>query len=332
MHLRHELDSALLADATGGPDPEIVGAPLTDNEWAAIDEKHLRAITAGAVDAIRTACAAIVKSRRVYQIDGSNRRPRQRRDPAGAVDADQPRRRAHEEALAAVLTHETVCHAHDLFGVRTFRRTVLRDRLLRGAEVSAWIRTQTLTQGRPTIHKDQHGVHVNILACVSGTSDTRIDRVPTRNGSPVDRLRVVSEDVAAWCGSTPADTARWVLTGEPLRLSALQAEVRIQAPMRARSRIVLTVAPTCTPREVARAYRITRRQWFGRLRRVTDTHARLAVFAIEQGALPAPEQMARWNRQAGTPHRYRQVSVFVRDARHAVQRLTDLKLSVSLKR
>ena len=332
MHLRHELDSALVADATVWPDAAILGAPLTDDEWVFIDEEHSRPITTGVVDAFRTACAAIVKMRRIELLGRNDLRPRQRRGPAGAVDADQPRRRVHEEALAAVLTHEAVCHAHDRFGVRLFRRTVLRDRLLRGAEVSAWIRTQTLTQGRPTIHKDQDGVHVTILACVSGTSDTRIDRVPTRKGSPVDRLRVVSEDVAAWCGSTPADTARWVLTGEPLRLSALRPEVRIKAPMQARSRIVLTVAPTCTPREVARAYRLTRRQWFGRLRRVTDTHARLAVFAIEQGALPAPAQMALWNRQAGTPRRYRQVSVFVRDAHHAVQRVTDLRRSVSPKR
>ena len=101
---------------------------------------------------------------------------------------------------------------------------------------------------------------------------------------------------------------------------------------RARFRIVLTVAPICTPREVARAYRITRRQWLGRLRRLTDTHARLAVFSIEQGALPAPEQMALWNRQAEAPHRYRQVSGFVRDAHHAVQRVTDLRRSFWPKR
>lgn len=188
------------------------------------------------------------------------------------------------------------------------------------------------TQERPTRYKDHAGIHVELFACAGVTPDTRIDRLATRKGSTLDRLRAVSESLAAWAGSTLADTARWVLEGESLRWSALPIEVRLKAPVQARSRLALTVVPTCSLREVARAYWISWSQWCGRLRRLTDEHARLAAFANSHRRLCARGQMEGRNRQTRKSRQYRQLSVFVRDARHAVQRLTDLKLSVSLKR
>jgi hypothetical protein len=113
----------------------------------------------------------------------------------------------------------------------------------------------------------------------------------------------------------------FILTGVVPTTSAVQAEVRYQPTMSVRSRIVLTVDPTCTPAEVATAYRRVRRSNFGRLRRLGVKHTALARFALEHAQLSARDQMTQWNAQRGRG-KY-QLGEFNRDCQQALRRLAD---------
>ena len=93
------------------------------------------------------------------------------------------------------------------------------------------------------------------------------------------------------------------------------------------SRIVLTIDPTCTPAEVADHYRRVRGREYGRLRRLTEKHAALAVFRAEQpGERISREQIQVWNSQVTRRQpgwRYKQLKLFIRDAETALERLLD---------
>jgi hypothetical protein len=69
----------------------------------------------------------------------------------------------------------------------------------------------------------------------------------------------------------------FVLTGERPPVQAIAAEVAWKAPLAARSRIVLTIDPTCPPHEVVAAYRMFRKQHFPRLRRLTPRQTAVTI-------------------------------------------------------
>ena len=142
----------------------------------------------------------------------------------------------------------------------------------------------------------------------------------TSRGGRFDRLRRVGEALAAYYDWHPEGARLFVLTGGIPMVQALRASVRKASPLSARSRIVLTIDPSCTPAEIATAYRTIRREQFGRLRRLSTKHATLALFVATRQHLSWRQQMVAWNRTASPHDRYRFPSVFARDAQLAVDR------------
>ena len=149
--------------------------------------------------------------------------------------------------------------------------------------------------------------------------------VATASGSVLDRVYQVSRRVAAFANWAPAHATMYVLTGIVPRAETITVEVQRRMPLAVRSRIVMTIDPTCTPQEVAAAYRQARKPAFGRLKRLSKKHATLGVFAVTHGHLPVPEQRHAWNEALPT-QRYRHLWQFRRDCRQAVARLLELNV------
>ena len=163
--------------------------------------------------------------------------------------------------------------------------------------------------------------HGGLLAYV--TVEGAIGRVATCAGEPLEDLRRVSEAIAAFVRCVPARATSYVLTGDLPLLAGVQPAVEWHAPYATRSRIILTIDPTCTPQEVAAAYRAYRGARFGRVRHLSLKHCRLAVFAATHPDLAPAACMAAWNRKAAAAERYRRLATFNRDCRDAQLRLTE---------
>jgi hypothetical protein len=325
MHLRHLLDQELAGRQSRPAIASVLTARLSDDEWASIQVTGLEEqIHSGGRNAIKAVCDRIVLNRRTYLLDRDRRlsRPRSGK-PAG--DGAATRRHAREEALASILAAEASNDPDDRFGVRRFRSEVLHGQLLSRRAMDRWVVQELRRQGRPTIRRDSSGLHVEVLAYLTADADC-VRHAAVAAKSVLDRLRRASTRFAEWAGWEPAEATGWILTGHVPDVSSLKAEVRHRFPLRARSRIVLTVDPTCTPREVAAAFRRLRREHFGRLRRLTAKHARLGAFAAAHCGETKAVQMAAWNRAARPRDRYRRVSAFARDSRQALRRLTEFGL------
>jgi len=205
--------------------------------------------------------------------------------------------------------------ADDRFGVQAFRNEVLGGDLVQ--DLNAWVSVHVRRQGRPTVIRGR----ASLLAI---RFDGDIVHRATRRKGILERLRQISESLAAFYGWEAADATTYVLPGTVPRVPAIKGDVRLKFPLPARSKIVLTIDPTATPREVAAAYAGLRKRQFGRIRRLQRKHAELAVFAIRQRSETDREQMEEWNRMhPGRSHRF--PSVFRRDADLAIKALAELR-------
>jgi hypothetical protein len=312
IQIRKAVDVALAVHGAAQRGPAEWARPLTDDEWDWLEAHgYLQQVLQGHAVA-EGLLDEIVKMRRAFV--PLERAPRQR----AATDPRSGRRHrhVHEGALAAVLVAYADAAPDDQWGIRSFRRRVLGDRLL--THPRAWLDAEVRRQRRPTIV----GKRVSLVAIRVGDE---ILRRAIRRGGRLDRLRQVSDALARSFGWDPADAATYVLTGQTLPVSAIEARVQLALPLPARSKIVLTVDPTSTPAEVAAVYSAVRAEQFGRVRRLDEQHAKLAVFAARQGERPIDEQMAEWNAQVPRRRRYRFRSVFKREAEKALRSLTELR-------
>jgi hypothetical protein len=312
IQIRAALDTALAEHVTHKRWPPHWAQPLTDDEWDFLhDEGRLRDLEQGRIH-VDQLLDSIIRLRRLPS--------RRQRTPRGTVSAEPPAgpresRRVHEKAWSAVLLAHVEMDPQDQWGIRAFRDEVLGTTLV--GDLKQWLDVEVRRQGRPTISRGR----VSLLAI---RVRDEILRRATRRGRPLERLRQISERLAAFYGWDPADAAAYVLAGTPPRVSAIEGRVQLKFPLPARSRIILTIDPTSTPAEVAAAYSRLRAQQFGRVRRLRAKHAELAVFTIRHAALPLAEQLIKWNRSV--PHRkwYRFRSVFTREAERARRSLVEL--------
>jgi hypothetical protein len=312
IQIRDAVDEVLHEqwNRTGGP--AEFGQPLSDDEWDLLEARGLvRRIEAGTLT-VQQMRDVVLENRRVYV------RPRRGSRAPGSPMRPIPLRshvRARQRALAHLFVADVETDARDRFGVQAFRREVLRDDVVR--DVNVWMSHQVRRQGRPTVIRGR----ASLLAI---RIDGDIVHRATRRKAILERLRQISESLAAFYGWEPADATTYVLTGTAPRVPAIKGDVRLKFPLPARSKIVLTIDPTATPREVAAAYASLRRRQFGRIRRLQPKHAELAVFAIRQHSQTEREQMEEWNRMH-PGERYRFPSVFKRDSVLAIQALAELR-------
>ncbi len=310
-----------------------LGSPINDREKRHLeDEGYIELIEGGEPGAINRAVTALRDGREIF---GASMAPRRR---GGRADvSNNPRRRprpfdVHVDALSDLLAihasqdparienPEARASVRSL-GVVAFRREVLRGRLLTLERVGSWIRDQA-TRQRPAKRPA-------LLAYGLPSNPHRFHEVVSPGG-PLDRLRKVSEGLSKFYGWQDAQATVFVLTGDTPRLDAIMDTVRFREPLSARSRIVLTVDPKVTPAELARYYQTVRREEFGgRMRRLSEKHARLAVFTAQQQDDDSPdEERKRWNEQCRVwkrpKWRYKKTSQFKRDRQKAVERLAEL--------
>lgn len=219
--------------------------------------------------------------------------------------------------------------------VQTFRRRRLRGRLLRRENVEAWVERQERLEHR----RGLPGFWVAVAVEKPSTStvqgcraeepatvreltyavphDRWVRASPTRSGGVLEKLRVLSEQLARRYAWDAAQAATFVLTGA----IPIVPMIRLNWDG-ARGRVVLDVDSFVTPREVALAYGKARHPLVKtRPRPQTEKHLRLAVWFAERPAGESwAQRMAVWNREH-RKWRYRRAENFARDAVAALKRL-----------
>ena len=186
----------------------------------------------------------------------------------------------------------------------------------------SWIH-RTRKRQQPAARAGDRSRSATATLLAYGTPDGVPVHLATHAGEALDDLRRVSEAVAAFVHCLPARATTYVLTGDLPLLAGVQPSVEWRRPYATRSRIVLRIDPACTPQEVAAAYRAYRRERFGRVKHLSPTHCRLAVFAATHVDLAPAERMATWNQAAPRKERYHRLATFNRDCRQAQLRLTE---------
>ena len=319
MHLRDVIDRRLAETFRDDSDARTLAGPLTDNEWVLLQDEVPQNVLTVTQRVIDRSVQLITRTRRTYVPESSPEDRRHDETPRGEMRALRQRRVTHEEALSVCVAD----HARDNKDVVAFRDQVLAGRLLPPHGVRRWLEHQRRAQGTPAavLRSGDARYHVDLLAYrVPETGDAV--HIAVRQGSVLDRLRLLGEALADAYTWESGDATLYLLTGEVPRVRPIRGEVRRKWPVTARSRIVLTVDPMCTPREVASEYRRWRRLHFGRLRRLTPKHAALAVFSLRHQHLAYIDQMHQWNK-GHRRSRYRKVSTFARDCETALHRLRE---------
>ena len=217
--------------------------------------------------------------------------------------------------------------AHSL-RVAAFRRKVLKNQLVPLDDVGSWIREMARRQ--PAAKRPK--TRLPLLAYGVPSLPHACHEVATPGGT-LDQLRKISERLADFFGWGRDQATVFVLTGTTPTLHTIWTSARLADPLEARSRIILTIDPKVTPRELADHYRATRRALFNgrRLRRLSEKHARLAAFNAQQPEDSTVEaNREQWNAQCRAwkhpDWRYRAADVnrFKRDCQQALERLVGL--------
>jgi hypothetical protein len=326
---------------------DALGGPLRDKEFEKlVENEHVRDVQKGEPGAIDNAVAEIREGRATFGgLPFAFKKSIRRMD---TQDRAQPRRRHakgldwHEDALSDVLAFhagqdpDRIQNPEDRslvrsLGVAAFRREVLRDRLLPADRVGEWIqnaaRRESTERGAPRASRGKPLLLAYGLPSVSNVLHEVV--VP---GGALDRLRGISGRLGKFYGWQDAQATVFVLTGVTPKLDALLAEVHFSDPLSARSRIILTIDPKVTPREVADFYRTVRKAEFSRMKRLSEKHASLAAFEAPQPAeRPWKERLRDWNQKCARekrPQKWRYaervIGRFKRDCRMAVERIVGL--------
>lgn len=236
-------------------------------------------------------------------------------------------RSSREHALADILARHVTRDAR--FGVTPFRQEVLGGVLVSADGVAEWIEARKIESGMPveymTIRPDGTAqTRRRVLRYARPASDATFT-VATMVGSELERLRSVSAEVASFCNWSEAASTEFVLTGQVPHMATVTGALIDRSPLSARSRIVLTIDPSCTPSEVELGYRRYRAVHFRRIRRLKPSRAQLAAFAHENAGLPWARIRDRW-RERQPKLVGASVADFRRQALHALRTLTELPL------
>ncbi len=326
--------------------------PVNDREWAAVEDQgcveEMARSEAGftrAVNFLREeretfgdpSLALTRQSPPDMGEQAQRRRARHKRQRTDVADAKE--RRWHEWAVSNVLStlasrDDDVGHGRD---VRAFRTEVLGGKLLPYEEkpLQDWITAQAAKEGPITLGSLLSATRrlAGILEYITPEADW-VQRIPVARHSDLDRLRELSEKLAAFYPWSLSQAATFVLTGIMPWVHSLRSETSLKSPLYVRSRVHLILDPFCTPQEVAAAYISARRNMLpfvkGRMRRLSERHARLAGFVFERGEETTREVFDAWNNWCaaeGKPWEYEHLSQFSRDALQAMDRLLNFGTS-----
>jgi hypothetical protein len=354
-NMRAALNHAL-ASQREGDESALVIEPISDALWETLEDRgYVGAFNRGgpaAARAFEEALQFIHDARGFLRAERAKARP-QRRGRPSRRSRPTPRRSSRTKAMAVPGQHPRAYISTALsdlfvmdavardstegFGVMTFRRRHLRNKLLSLDQVEQWVADKRAEEPVSA------GAAWRLLSYVRAGS-TYVHHVPIKAGGVLDELREINERLTKFYGWSEGLAAAFILTGAYPRVALIRTTVSRRAPMAARSRIILTIHPFSTPQEVSEAYAEIRSVEYGRLRRVSPKHARLAMFAAEQPAERASrDQLQAWNRtcqkedhakgergeQWGQDWSYpltmKGIKSYARDARVAWRRLAELR-------
>jgi len=260
------------------------------------------------------------------------------------------------QVLEAIVT----AHAAQEPEVVQFRAEVLGGALLQAEEIQSWI-TQQQEQERerrvffldavplPAGHDIRDQAHGGIvpdppltvgekhpagrlrfdLLDYATPDNAWVQRVPVAHGGVLARLHHLSTMLAQRYHWQPAQATAFVLTGLPPVLPAIDASWDISCfqtqdkSVTALSRLVLTIDPTLSPKEVHNYFQALRRRILGtKWRDLKENQLELARFALHC----APDEswqrrLASWNTAFPQWSYDDDLSHFKRDCQHALEKL-----------
>jgi hypothetical protein len=288
------------------------------------------------------------------------RRRRQRPNMEDILKSTPPESRVKGITRTKVLAEIVATHANEEPEVVQFREEVLEGTLLQVHEIQPWItQEQEKERKRPAIfldavplpvgHDIRDGVHGGIVpdpplsvgeehpagglrfeVLHYQTPDKAwVRRVPVAHGGVLARLHHLSITLAQRYRWQLAQATAFVLTGLPPVLPAIDATwdssfFQTQAGgVTAFSRLVLTIDPTLSPKEVHNYFQAIRQRILGpKWRDLNESQLELARFALHRAQEESWQQcMAAWNTEFQRWSYGDDLGHFRRDCLHAIQKL-----------
>jgi hypothetical protein len=303
--------------------------PVSDPEWNVIQAQgYARDFATGDPEAISAALDFVLNVLRPVQVNRvspTSRKSTQRQQKGADVTA-------YHEALSVALVADALRDETCGREIRAFRHQVLKDALISEEQVEQWVVEQARRDGQASeieIPVAENDVDLRLDTLTYGVKVIR--HVPVRWGAALDRLKRLSERLAVEYGWHPAKATTFILTGQTPAVPSILITVSEHRERPARSRITLEVHPTSTPREVAATFASMRKSYFGRLRRLSAKHSRLATIYAQHPDETPEARLKRWNRwcerndqsKGKRDWRYSESrsQQLTRDARRAWQRL-----------
>lgn len=328
-----------------------LGGPVAEQEWSfLVRRNYIREVQEG-----ETTIAQLVEEVREHR-RSFGRSQADRPNAPRMLDNSGSRRvgeglEPRQHALSLLFAH----HARQRPDLVLFRRSHLAGGLLSREKVEEWIAAQASTNAPPTrwwevpvpadvrfLNHDEPGQRYTYdrrfrdrLAgpaqmawtehrLAYGVPSDHYERtVPTHAGGALESLRRLSARLSEAFRWGEAQATVFVLTDVAPIVEPITAETKGSYPISAASRVILSIDPALSPREVADYYRLIRRSAFGGMRHrpQTEKHIQLALFsALRPKGETWAEQMAAWN--AEHPEwRYAEVTNFHRDCTTAQRRL-----------
>lgn len=231
----------------------------------------------------------------------------------GATPAPPILRGPPRDDYAEVLSLLLATEAGKEQTVASFRREVMRGRLLALDEVDGWV---------------QQRAEANERSAAAGTLEYATRecwplRQPTIAGGVLDRLRLLSVGLEERYGWEPHQAATFVLTDLPPLIAPLRARVVGGWPRSATTRIVLEVSPAVDPSRVMQHYEQVRRKLIPRgFPELDAKRLRLAAFVASHPDEDWSTLFDMWNGE-NPSWRYADPSGFKRDAQLTRGRLLE---------
>ena len=277
------------------------------------------------------------------------------------LESSQPASSVKGLTRTKVLEEIAAAHASEDSQVAQFRKEVLGGRLLKAQDIQEWINKERDKERErsaifldavplPPGHDTRVGAHGGIVPdppisvgeehpagrqrvdlLEYGTPDSALAwRVPVAHGGILARLHHLSTTLAQRYYWQPAQATAFVLTGLPPVLRTIDATwedtsfFQTQAgSVTALSRLVLTIDPTLSPKEVHNFFQAIRQRILGaKWRDLNESQLALARFALPRIQEEPWEQcLAAWNTEFPQESYKEDLGHFKRDCQHAIKKL-----------
>jgi hypothetical protein len=335
-NLRANIDADLKADGE---------ALLTDSEWNYLEtQRELDRCYRGEVSAGFVA-TRVGQIRRAF-CRGNSGVPNLLTDK-GQRDRGGKNTITRQLAMATLLAKD----AERVHAVAAFRENVLHKKRLKIDSVAAWIDDKSRAEGPHTyylfvpvsveaeIKIRRWRPNLEIVPVQPIVIDSRRPAVgtwtdglayfkgrkavehPVKIGGELDQLRIVSEELAQRYGWRKAEATQFVLTGDMPEWPGISMRLD-HREIETLSRLVLTVDPAVSSRELGKFYQNARKRILNRrYRPLSERHMALAAFDVSHPKMTYETKRKLWNKKY-PDCRYETDTVFGRDVKAAKDRLT----------